>query len=382
MGTDFDIVVAGGSIAGLAFAAEAARRGVSVLVVEEHQEIGEPEKCDGLVSLRVLGRYGFSPDKNVIQNEIASGLIHSPGGNEVAINATSLDVVVLDRSEYDKQVAERAKASGARIQTGARVTGSQEREDSVEVRVGSDIHTAKYLVDATGPASSPRRGIIPAAKYEIKAEWVKEQVVEVYLDARKYPGFFAWVIPFGPKLAKVGVAGRGLSPYTALDSFLASRDHKILRKVAAPIYIGGPIESLASGRNVFVGESAGLVKATTAGGIVTSVVSSVIAAKWVSESIQTGDRSLIANYQRDWVSRFGKEMRNMLRLRGVFEKLSNQELNALATIFSNPKLLAKLSRADFDFHATAVLGALGVTGLLRMARVVASAEARSLLVGS
>ena len=382
MGTDFDVVVAGGSIAGLAFAAEAAKRGVRVLVIEEHQEIGEPEKCDGLVSLRVLRRYGFSPDKNVVQNEISTGLIHSPGGNEVAINAAALDVVVLDRSEYDKQVAEKARASGARIQTGARVTGSQERGDGVEVRVGSDVHTAKYYVDATGPASSPRRGIIPAAKYEIKAEWVKEHVVEVYIDAEKYPGFFAWVIPCGPNLAKVGVAGRGLSPYIALDYFLASRDYKILRKVAAPIYIGGPIESLVSGRSVFVGESAGLVKPTTAGGIVTSVVSSVIAAKWISESIRTGDRSLVANYQRDWVSRFGKEMKNMLRLRGVFEKLSNKELDALATIFSNPKLLAKLSSADFDFHATAVLGALGVTGLLRMARVVASAEARSLLVGS
>jgi digeranylgeranylglycerophospholipid reductase len=382
LGNDFDIVVAGGSIAGLAFAAEAAKRGVSVLVLEEHHEIGEPEKCDGLVSLRVLRRYGFSPDKNVIQTEIASWLIHSPGGKNVAINAASLDVVVLDRSEYDKQAAQKAVASGARIQTGARVTGSQEREDGVEVSVGSDVHTAKYLVDATGPASSPRRGIIPAAKYEIEAEWVKEHVVEVYLDAQKYPGFFAWVIPCGPKLAKVGVAGRGLSPFIALDSFLASREYKINRKVAAPIYVGGPIDSFVSGRKVFVGESAGLVKATTAGGIVTSVVSSVIAAKWVSESIQTGDNSLVANYQRDWASRFGKEMRNMLRLRGVFEKLSNQELDALSTIFSNPKLLTKLSSGDFDFHATAVLGALGVSGLLRMARVVASAEARSLLVGS
>jgi hypothetical protein len=74
-------------------------------------------------------------------------------------------------------------------------------------------------------------------------------------------------------------------------------------------------------------------------------------------------------------------MKNMLRLRGVFEKLSNADLDAVAATLAAPRLARRLSRTDFDFHATALLGALGVPGLLRLARVVASAEARSLLVG-
>ena len=41
---DPDVIVAGGSIAGLAFAAEAEKRGLKVTVFEEHKEIGEPEK--------------------------------------------------------------------------------------------------------------------------------------------------------------------------------------------------------------------------------------------------------------------------------------------------------------------------------------------------
>jgi hypothetical protein len=40
----------------------------------------------------------------------------------------------------------------------------------------------------------------------------------------------------------------------------------------------------------------------------------------------------------------------------------------------------KLSKSDFDFHASALLGALGITGLLRVAKVVASAEVRSILL--
>ena len=98
MAQTYDFVVAGGSIAGLTFAAEAAKKGASVLVAEEHREIGEPEKCDGLVSLRGLRKYGYPPGDEVIQNGISSAIIHSPSDRRLAINASALEVVVLDRS--------------------------------------------------------------------------------------------------------------------------------------------------------------------------------------------------------------------------------------------------------------------------------------------
>ena len=379
MGTRFDAIVAGGSIAGLTFAAEAAKRGISVLVAEEHEEIGEPEKCDGLVSLRGLRRYGYGPRGNVIQNEIASGVVHSPSGRKMAVNATGLEVVVLDRSAYDKQVGEKAESWGAEIRTGSRAFLSSESHTGVTVKVGGESLEAKYFVDATGPSSALRNAILPAAKYEIEADWINERVVEIFMDAEKYPGFFAWVIPYGPSLAKVGAAGRGINGFEALDVFLASRPHRRLRRVAAPIYLGGPVDRFVEGRRVKVGESAGQVKPTTAGGIMTSVAGAVIAARWLSDSLQLGNAGMLANYQPDWESRFLKEMRNMLRLRGVLEKLSNADMDSIVSALSTPKLLTRLSESDFDFHATALFGALGVSGLLRVARVVASAEARSLL---
>ena len=375
----FDVVVAGGSIAGLTFAAEAAKRGRSVLVVEEHGEIGEPEKCDGLVSLRGLKRHSHPPRPEVVQNEIASGVIHSPLGKHLAIDATALDVVVLDRSAYDKQVADEARANGAEIVTGTRVSGFLQVQDGVSVDVGRETMTARYIVDATGPSSSPRGRILPAAKYELEGDWVRDRIVEVFLDAKRFPGFFAWVIPFGRHVAKVGAAGFGINPFKALDSFLADKPHRVLRKVSAPIYIGGPISQFVSGRKVFVGESAGQVKPTTAGGIMTSVAGAVMAAHWVSESLRLDDPNLLGNYQRDWETRFLREMKTMLRLRGVFGRLSNPDLDALVATVATPKLVLRLSHTDFDFHASALLGVLGIEGLLRIAGVVASSEVRSLL---
>jgi flavin-dependent dehydrogenase len=378
----YDIVVAGGSIAGLTFAAEAARRGIKVLVAEEHPEIGEPEKCDGLVSLRGLRKYGYPPERSVVQSEVRTLVVHSPLDNQVAVGASVLEVVVLDRSAFDSQVAGRAADNGAEIVTGARVGPAATQGDGVEVKVADRAVGSKYFVDATGPASSPRRGILPAAKYELEGDWVKEGVVEVFMDAERYPGFFAWVIPSGGQTAKVGAAGRGINPFKALDGFLSGRRSSIHRRVSAPIYVGGPSQRFVDGKRIFVGESAGQVKPTTAGGIMTSIGGAVIAAKWTCAAIQGGDPGLLDRYQPEWEGTFLKEMKSMLRLRGVLEKLSNADLEALVASLATPKLTQKLSQSDFDFHGSAILGALGVQGVLKVAKIVASAEVRSLLLES
>ena len=43
----YDVVVAGGSIAGLCCAREAALGGCSVLVIEDDAEVGTPDHCGG-----------------------------------------------------------------------------------------------------------------------------------------------------------------------------------------------------------------------------------------------------------------------------------------------------------------------------------------------
>ncbi len=115
MSTDYDFIVGGGSIAGLAFAAEASRNGASVLVLEEHGEIGEPEKCDGLVSLRGLRNFGYPPDSEVIQDQVLSAVIHSPLGKHFAVNATALEVVVLDRTRWSLAVHEELAVVGPHV---------------------------------------------------------------------------------------------------------------------------------------------------------------------------------------------------------------------------------------------------------------------------
>ncbi len=374
----YDVVVGGGSVAGLSFAAEASRRGLGVLVLEEDKEIGEPEKCDGLVTLQELRRY-VMPEKSCIQSRVTKGIIFSPSGRKASLDASRLDVVVIDRSAFDKQLARNAENWGAEVRLGTRVTGVEERSDGVKVRAGSEVYDSSYYVDATGPTGVMkfnRAGLVPTAKYEVKGDWFSDGEVEVYTDQERYPGFFAWVIPRGPGIAKVGAAGFGINAAKALEEFLASRESKIVSKVACTIYVGGPVEQFVSGRTVYVGESAGQVKPTTAGGIPSSIAGGVIAARWVADSILLKDPSLVARYQPDWSGRYGKEYRLMTRLRHIYENLSNKDLDKLVATLERPKVAAKLASGSFDFHASAALSALGVKGLLQLAGVLVSSEAK------
>ena len=76
---------------------------------------------------------------------------------------------------------------------------------------------------------------------------------------------------------------------------------------------------------------------------------------------------------------FGKEFAAMLRLRGLFERLSNEDADRMMRVFSESRLQERMASTDFDFHATALISALGVAGILRLAKVLVSVETRKLL---
>jgi flavin-dependent dehydrogenase len=327
-----------------------------------------------------MRRY-IPPEESCIQSRVTTGVIRSPSGMVASLDASKFEVVVIDRSAYEKQLASMAVSAGAILNTGVRVEGTAEADGHVMVSAGS-TYACSYYVDATGPAGLLRRNrlrLMPAAKYEVEGDWFTDGEVQVFIDRQRYPGFFAWVIPRGSGVAKVGAAGFGINSFKTLDSFLAGRKFKVLTKVAAPIYVGGQVDEFVSGRTVLVGESAGQVKPTTAGGILSSVAGGSIAAGWVADSIESADPSLLGNYQRDWSAEFGNEFRVMRRLRHLYEGLSNGDLDKIVSAIGSRKVSKKLATTDFDFHASALLSALGAKGTLQLAGILLSAEARQAL---
>ena len=186
---EYDVVIAGGSISGLMSAREIAKKGYSVLVLEEGFEVGTPDHCGGLVSKSALHDLGVEPTQKTFDSMINSALIYSPSGKQIEIDSKNQKVVVVNRRELDKQVARQAQQAGAEI----KVKTSFQEKTKHGVRTSIDEIDCKILVDCRGVGvliNNQRDGILLSAQYEVYADWITEGKVEVYFDQIKYPGFF------------------------------------------------------------------------------------------------------------------------------------------------------------------------------------------------
>ena len=139
----YDVIIAGGSIAGLLSAREIAKEGHSVLVLEEGFEVGTPEHCGWLVSKRALNELGIEPSTKSFESKIKSARIFSPNGQHFEIDSRSQDIVVINRRELDKQAARQARDYGAEII----VKTSFQQKTSNGVQTSNGEINCKYFID-------------------------------------------------------------------------------------------------------------------------------------------------------------------------------------------------------------------------------------------
>lgn len=376
---NFDVVVAGGSIAGLLCAREVASGGFSVLVIEEDYEIGTPEHCGGLVSMAGLEELGVIPFKKNLIHMIESAEITAPNGNSFTINSKKQKVVEINRRELDKQIAFQAQKNGAVIKV---KTSFQEITDT-GIRTNEETINCKIFVDARGVSSlihKDRTGILLSAQYEIYADWIKKGEVEVIFDQEKYPGFFAWIIASNEGKGKVGVAGRGINIAKTLDKILEEKgNYSTIRKIFAPIWIKGPIAKFVEGKTVTVGDAAGQAKPTTAGGIFTSGMGGVYAGQAISKFLKTNNRSDLEQYQKKWTKRFGKEFAKQVFARKILERVDNKTINKLFESIT-PEIIKEISeKDDFDFHTGSIIKLLGMKGSIKTAQTLIGGELKKFL---
>ncbi len=376
---DYDVVVAGGSVAGLLCAREIASQGHKVMVIEEDYEIGTPEHCGGLVSIPAMDELGVIPMRATLDNKIRSARIISPSGKDFTLDARPQQVIVLDRREFDKQIAHQAKINGAEI----RVRTSLREITKEGVRTSDGEIKCKTIVDARGVSSlihKDRTGTLQSAQYEVYADWIDKERVEVYLDQEKYPGFFAWVIPTRHDEAKVGVAGKGINAATALEEFLRQKGrYSSIRKIFAPIWVKGPIKEFVTRNVVIVGDAAGQAKPTTAGGIYSSGFGGILAGNAISQFLKSGKEEKLQRYQKEWSDKFGKEFDQMLLARSILERLDNKSINSLFGSIT-PEVLNEISKeGSFDFHTISVAKLLGVKGSAKAVQTILGNELRRLL---
>ncbi len=376
---EYDVVIAGGSISGLISAREIAKKGYSVLVLEEGFEVGTPDHCGGLVSKSALHDLGIEPTQKTFDSMINSALIFSPNGKQFEIDSKKQEVVVVNRRELDKQVALQAQQSGAEI----RVKTSFKEKTKRGVRTSIGEIGCKILVDCRGVGAlinNQRDGILLSAQYEVYADWITEGKVEVYFDQIKYPGFFAWIIPSGKGVGKVGIAGREINVSNIMEQFLRNKGkYSTVRKIFAPIWIKGPIKDFISGDVVIAGDAAGQSKPTTAGGIYSCAMGGLLAGNAITKYLETNEHSQLQQYQKFWHDKFGKEFEKQRLARKILEKVDNKTVDMVFDTIT-PEITSEISsKDDFDFHATSIVKLLGMRKSLSAVQNIMSAEIKRLL---
>ena len=368
----YDVIVVGGGPIGSHVACKLAGMGHGVVVLERKQGLGEKVCCTGIIGQECVDY--FAIDDSVILRKVNGARLFSPSGEIIKLWREETQACVLDRAAFDIAMAARAQDRGVEYifdcpvadiaigTDGVRVEASrQEKECNFEAR-------AVVIANGFSAGLSQRLGLggfgdfVVGAQAEVATVGIDE--VEVYFGREIAPGFFAWLVPTSPGMARVGLLSRD-NPGHYLRKLMTSlvAQGKIVSPAAELNYGGIPLKPLArtyAERLVVVGDAAGQVKPTSGGGIYYGLLCADIAADTLHQALEDDDLSAgrLVGYERGWKKRLGRELKIGRWARKLFEHLNDKRIDRMFDIIKAngiDEALLKAEDLSFDWHGKAVL---------------------------
>ncbi len=383
---DFGAIVVGAGTAGCICSRDLASGGAKVLVLEEDLAPGKHGKCTSIFSKTGLGLLEVDYSK-VVLNEVKGARIHSPNAS-LGVRSQEVKALVLDRFALDEQCALEAKRAGAKFLFGEKAV-SFSRTENGAVRVetenalsGKKSHfTAKFLVGADGLSSTvakefsfpeiPAKDFVLCYEAEYSPAFVKDEaMVDVFLDAELFKGFFGWIVPCGGGCVRVGF---GTSNHALLEwakkKFFATSNELDFALAHGRAHKGREFVAMIplrtrlitqKGNVLLVGDAAGQVKATTGGGVVFGGLCSRLAAQEILKCLKQGaggknggkaeTRGGLPDYEKKWRQKYGKTLAVHRFVRDFYDALSNMGIDFLVragAFLRVNKFLEK--KGDMDF---------------------------------
>jgi flavin-dependent dehydrogenase len=302
-----EVVVVGGSAAGLYTAAKVAQGGKPVRVLESKRGF-EPVPRTLIVTDHFRNQLGDSAKESIL-NEIRRFELFTDGRSaQVALTKPDL---IIERAKLIPGLAREAQQAGAKISFDTRFLGLSPNANGVQVQTESggrreELHV-KNVVGADGAASRVARtaGWAPIDTVPLVQAIVRlpkdcpVDTTRVWFVPDDTP-YFYWLIPESAERGALGVIGEdGRDTARCLARFLEKKGMEPLEWQGAriPVYKRWvPVKKRMGKGNVYlVGDAAAQVKVSTVGGIVTGFRG----AQAVAESILQG--------------RQGKELLNLRR---------------------------------------------------------------------
>jgi geranylgeranyl reductase family protein len=363
-----DAAIIGAGPSGLLAASTISNHGYNVQVFEEHNVIGEPSHCAGLVSVEGLNKLGLKPLKSFTQNRILGGKIFAPNGEHIEIRDSKPRAFVINRVEFDQHLAKIAQDQGADIITSTKVKELGKKGEYNELNTGISEVRSKLVIDAEGAGAKLVQSVIPdyikprnipGINVELTGVEVECDIVEVWFNEELAKDFFIWVIPITNKQVRCGLATSNGNPLASLKKFLKKRFNReeINKPKGGTVVTGGPVKSSSYEGMLVVGDAAGHVKPTTGGGVVLGGLCSKIAGEVGVESLEREDHSntFLSCYDDRWRKEYGNEFKSMLALHNFMKCITDARFNRLFKAFRDAGLQDVINglvyEGDMDMQA-------------------------------
>lgn len=268
-----DIATIGGGIAGLFSSLKLTNSHCNVDIYEEHDKIGYPKHCTGLISESTLNMLGE------IGRECAATYFSSISfdffGKEKVLLMPKYKVVHLDRVCLERKIAEAILDAGGRIYLGKKASLAGNRN----VKLGEDIHQYDHVIIAEGIRMKISRVYLDELKLVKKIFGLNVVVqaknnleeIKVGFHPKIAKGFFYWIFPLSNEKILVGLGTKEpFSINTSIKKILeiyGINAWKEIERYGGWIGLGPPASRQNVNSITFLGDSFGLQKPLTGGGI-------------------------------------------------------------------------------------------------------------------
>ena len=357
---EYDVVVVGAGPVGGFLAQRMSEGGASVLLLEEHAQIGRPFQCAGLVNPETMSLTGL---QSTVLTPIWGARIHSPSGIPVVIgNEQDIRTWSVCRKLFDEGVVKGAVQSGAEIWLSSKPLSADTYEDHVLLSVstpqGDQTVRCRLLCGADGAHSWVRRRFRMGRPKELMIGFQVEVTgykgepgrLDMYTGSGFSPGFFAWAIPSG-ETTRIGTWSkpemmRGESCEQLLDRLRSEplwsdrfSECQEIGRFCGPIP-SGLVKKPMIGRVVLFGDAAGLCKPTTGGGIGPGFRQVEMLVPNLLECLNRDDFSDAAVKEViGLLSPLRREQNRARALREAFlTEMTDEELDSVFTVWSRPEV--------------------------------------------